>query len=639
MTHVLLIQLPIPQLNFGKQTGNIPLAAACLKQVAEGIPDVAVDILAESIASYLGDAALIQLILSMRPDIIGFSVYSWNVERSLYIVDQLIAHYRPKIIFGGPEITPDNPLIHVPQVDFWVYGEGEAVFRKLLQDQKFWENKCASESVGTTFSTSPSPYLRNMLEPEIENMMLLETQRGCPYRCAFCYYNKSRINQSFVDDDTVLDSIRWAIESSIGELYLLDPSLNIRPGLKSLLKKIRTANPDGRLAIFSEIRAEAVDEDLADLFVEAGFTWFEIGLQSTNPQALKMMNRPTHLKRFLGGAKRLKNRGILPQIDLIVGLPGDDLDGFGKSVDFAARHELCDDIQVFPLSILPGTDFRRRRHELGLCFEPHPPYTVIKSPTFSNDDMLLAFDYAEVRFDAVFHPMPDLDIAWRLDAGKQGAKLVDHMVVLGKDHYISKIFINSARSLSQIEKLAQNLSHPYQIFILADVCDHDHIRSAMEVLTSANPFTPCELIFLEPESLPKTTSLLSAVKLRRPHYLDTEQRFLFPSPGNRAVLFTLVSERSRYRFGGEMQRQVYWWKHALLPQRADLDGLSHLDGVVIDSKVPELALRDWQERFAKCADEIPAICFAQVSTQKRWLLLTAADEYAEKILNLEKPND
>ena len=91
-------------------------------------------------------------------------------------------------------------------------------------------------------------------------------------------------------------------DHEVRELYLLDPSLNVRPGLKNLLEK----------------------------------------------------------------------RGIVPAIDLIVGLPGDDLQGFSRSAGFVVENELQDDVQVFPLSVLPGTDFRLRSNELGLRFEKSP---------------------------------------------------------------------------------------------------------------------------------------------------------------------------------------------------------------------------------------------------------------------------
>ena len=60
MPSVVLSQLPIPCLNFGRRTGNIPLGAACLKQAAQGLPGVLVEILPQPLAAYLGDAALLR---------------------------------------------------------------------------------------------------------------------------------------------------------------------------------------------------------------------------------------------------------------------------------------------------------------------------------------------------------------------------------------------------------------------------------------------------------------------------------------------------------------------------------------------------------------------------------------------------
>lgn len=70
----LLVQLPIPQLNFAKQTGNIPYGGACLKLAADGAGAGTVDLLPESIATYLGDAALMKWIFSRKPDVAGFTV-------------------------------------------------------------------------------------------------------------------------------------------------------------------------------------------------------------------------------------------------------------------------------------------------------------------------------------------------------------------------------------------------------------------------------------------------------------------------------------------------------------------------------------------------------------------------------------
>ncbi len=633
MTCILLVQLPVPRLDYGVQTGNIPLGAAYLKQVAARVPQVQVDILPQSIASYMGDAALLDIVLAHRPDIVGFTVYCWNLERSLYFAKKIKRNYTPRIVFGGPEITPDNPLIGSLDVDFYVYGEGEAVFLKLLQDEKFWEKRRAAEPAGVLFRDSSSPYLKNVLEPEIENVMLLETQRGCPYHCGYCYYNKSHTGLTFADEAYVLQGVKWALDHDVKELYLLDPSLNVRPGLKDLLKKISLINKSRRLEIISEIRAEAIDAPMADLFAAAGFSWFEIGLQSTNARALKIMNRPTDTKRFALGAKLVKERGIVPAVDLIVGLPGDNLQGFSHSVEFVAQNNLYDDIQVFPLSVLPGTEFRSKSHHLGLRFDKSPPYTLIENPQFSNEDMLLALDYAEVRFDVVLYPMPDLDVSWRLGSDSGTAALLDIAVQIGKEKYIAKLQLDSKRPPAELESLARRLTQPYQIFIHSCLRDSDFIKKALRIFSAPNPFTPLEIIFIEPQGMVDSVAFLSAVELQRPHFLDQDQRYLFPGEGNRAVLFSFVTQDATHRFAGDMERQIFWWKKNQFPKMEDFAELSALDGILIDVARSDAEIEMWQDRFAEHAEDIPFISFVDVLLQKRWLLLTAPDDYVAKALN------
>jgi hypothetical protein len=634
-TRALLLQLPIPRLNYGRRTGNIPLGAACLKQAAVGIPGVQVDLLPESAASYLGDSALIEVLVDRAPDLVGFSVFSWNLERSLYAAASLKQACGARIVFGGPEIAPDIGAGRGREVDFFACGEGEVLFRRLLTDPGFWDRRSASMSASGVFRSAPSPYLDGLLEPQLENLMLLETQRGCPYRCGFCRYNKARRGLVFADESLLLRAAAWAVGQGIGEVYLLDPSLNTRPRLKPLLAGLARLNAAGGTSFFSEIRAEAVDGELADLFAAAGFNWFEVGLQSTNPGALKIMNRETDLKRFLRGAQLLKERGITPSVDLIIGLPGDDLAGFMRSVDFVADHGLQEDVQIFPLAVLPGTEFRARSSQLGLRYEPHPPYTVVETATFSREDFLLAYDYAESRFDTVFFPLPDLDVSWRVDRARGFRQAADVWVRLGEGSFLAKLLLNRRRPLRDIRRLARRLTHPYQVLVGPGAGDIDYLREVLGDVSAANPFTPLEVVFFEPRAAPPAKQLLAAVKLKRPHFLDGDLRFLGARPGNRAVLFTLVSQDPDPRFQGDMQRQVYWWQRSALPALDELNAFAGLDGVLIDPPATAREIAEWQDGAGREAAEMHHISFSDVHLQRRWLLRASPGEYAERAMAWE----
>ena len=491
----------------------------------------------------------------------------------------------------------------------------------------FWQKKTAAACADKLFQSNPSPYPAGLLEPEIEDMVLLETQRGCPFRCGYCSYGKSRQHLTFKSAPLLLEAVEWAAVHKHSELYFLDPTLNTRPGIEALLEKIMTVNHRRNLALISEIRADRLDACLADRFAAAGFNWFEVGLQTINPQALDLMNRSTDPARFLAGVSLLNERGISATIDLIAGLPGDNLDGFKRSVDFIVENGLQQDVQVFPLAVLPGTDFRTRSRALGLIFEPEPPYPVMATPSFSGENLLEAFDYAEARLDVNLYPMPGLDIAWR-NPHKAGKWLSpDHYVRPGKRLGLSKLILESVRSISDLQELAQKLTHPYQVFIGPNLNDAAFTARALEILTTANPFTPLEVVFIEPRDVPNTDKLLEAVQLKRPHFLDLDYRYLFPAPGNRCALFTLVTRRQSPRFTGDMQRQVFWWDHPNLPELSDLQRLAELDGILVDSPCPATQLKAWQDLFLPHAAEYLSIGFADVSLQQRWLLLTESESF------------
>jgi hypothetical protein len=161
----------------------------------------------------------------------------------------------------------------------------------------------------------------------------------------------------------------------------------------------------------------------------------------------------------------------------------------------------------------------------------------------------------------------------------------------------------------------------------------NYLKKVLAITTAENPFTPLEIVFFEPAELPRTREVLAALKLSRPHFLDGDLRFLFPKPGNRAVVFTLVSENLKIRFQGEMERQVYWWRKSELP---DLEGFSrfeHLDGVLIDTPASTAAIRRWQDRSATDAAERYHLSFADAALQRRWLLLASPDEYVQKVMD------
>jgi radical SAM superfamily enzyme YgiQ (UPF0313 family) len=450
---VVLVQLPIPPLGPAPIRGNVPLAAAYLKLYAEAnglAPCYHLDILPAGEANTLGDHALVAAILQREPWLVGFTCYVWNIERTLWIAQELKRH-RPdlRIVMGGPEITADNAwVLETATYDFAVIGEGEQTFAQLLNGLR--NAVVPSLPIAGLYvppATGPSrydpgrrpafrtplpdlnqlgsPYVAGILDAADEQMLLLETTRGCVFKCKFCYYPKSYDSQYFLSPEWIRANLHHAREHGAREVFLLDPTLNQRKDFADLLRLLAQGNPDRQFSYFGELRAEGITEQTARLLWQAHFTEVEVGLQSIDPRAQEQMDRKNNLRAFERGVRAMLAEDIQVKVDLIIGLPGDTVDSVRRGLHYLHANGLFRDVQVFNLSILSGTAFRQEAEALGLKYQPRPPYYVLQTPTLRRQDlyelMHEAQDLFQIEFDAQPPPVLEfersagLDRVWHVD--------------------------------------------------------------------------------------------------------------------------------------------------------------------------------------------------------------------------------
>ena len=115
----------------------------------------------------------------------------------------------------------------------------------------------------------------------------------------------------------------------------------------------------------------------------------QIGLQSAHDAVLRNISRSFDPADFEAKILLLHNADVTYGFDLIYGLPGDSLEGFRASLDFAMSL-VPNHLDIFRLSVLPGTRLAETAPALNLEYEACNPYQVIASPTFSRDDIALA---------------------------------------------------------------------------------------------------------------------------------------------------------------------------------------------------------------------------------------------------------
>lgn len=586
---VLLVQLPISPPGPQPVRGNVPLAAGYLKLMArkQGLEDAfAIEILPSGLTNVLGDRGLVEAILAREPWMVGFTCYVWNIERTLWIADRL-KEVRPdlKIIVGGPEITGDNAwVLNRPSVDYAAIGEGEQTFVELLDALRVDSipRKPIDGLAVLPGSAMPrfrvplarldeisSPYLDGILDASEEQLLLLETVRGCRFRCKFCYYPKSYDALYFLSPEKIEANLRHAAERGAREVVLLDPTLNQRTDFADFLRLLARHNPDRRFTYSAELRAEGVTGETASLLQQANFTEVEVGLQSLDSKAQELMHRKVNLAAFERGVKAMLDAGIHVRTDLILGLPGDTPASIRRGIDYLVETHLFSDIQVFQLSILPGTAFRHEAEQLGLVYQSRPPYYVLGTPTLSLEQLYDLMDEAQDAFGIEFDPFPPPALEWET----------------GVDGVVSLLRIDLDESPPRLPS-AEQWAHVLTLWFRSRDLDRHASEAArwVEHALSANPHATLQIV-LEPLGKQRRVSLNTLETLRAACYTTTSYLDLYyslhPNPRLGAKrLIVLLPAGDRAHVGPAWIEQagefasLAWWGGAIAED--DLELHEHL---------------------------------------------------------------
>ena len=332
-------------------------------------------------ADYISEK-LIEKAGNCKGAIFCFSCFVWNVV----ILETAAKILREKgfvCIAGGPEITA-HPSFY-KGFDYTVSGEGEIsvplLIKKIIQLQKT-DKIIISKSPELECMTSP--YLDGMIDPSEYGGVLWELARGCPFKCAYCYESKGEKTVRLFPMEKIKAELDLFAKKKMPQVFVLDPTYNVnKKRAIELLRLIASKTPD--TFYYFEARAEFIDRELAREFTRIPCA-LQIGLQSANEETLKLVNRPFDKKKFIRGLTVLNEEGVTFGLDLIYGLPGESFGSFREGIDFAVSM-LPNNLEIFCLSVLPGTELADIADALGLDYKKEPPYHVVKTKLFSCEDM------------------------------------------------------------------------------------------------------------------------------------------------------------------------------------------------------------------------------------------------------------
>jgi radical SAM superfamily enzyme YgiQ (UPF0313 family) len=329
---------------------------------------------------------VVEKLLAHKPRIIGFGVYIWNVEETTKVV-AMLKRVAPEvvIVLGGPEVSYEPGEQQIVQLaDYLVTGWGDVTFPQLCRQILNGPKPLMKIHAGVQppLTDIALPYKLYTDEDIAHRTLYVEASRGCPFKCEFCLSSLDKTAWPF-ELDAFLAELE-ALHARGARLFkFVDRTfnLNVKSSLKIMqffLDKLE-ANPDDPVFAHFEVVPDHLPDALKDAITRfpPGTLQFEIGIQSFNPEVQALVSRKQNNDKAAENIQWLcEHSHAHLHVDLIAGLPGEDIDSFALGFDklYALRpHE----IQFGILKRLRGTPIIRHTQTYRMVFDPHPPYTIL----------------------------------------------------------------------------------------------------------------------------------------------------------------------------------------------------------------------------------------------------------------------
>ena len=299
---------------------------------------------------------------------------------------------------GGPHVANQAHKVFTTcsAVDVVVNGEGERVFLNLLRARsrgleveelpavRGISFRSQDGSVTTTaeeprievLDEIPSPFLTGALHMFDQagnfrfDVALMETNRGCPYKCAFCYWGGA-IGQKVrsFSRERLREEIEFFARRGVHDIVLCDANFGMLGQDESFVEDLIKARerfgfPRNLEASWAKNKSKTfrgIVRKMKDAKFKSTFT---LALQTLNDNALVAMQRKNmKLNAWEELAAWLKSEGLECYAELIWGAPGETYESFLEGYDRLADH--VSRIATYPMLLIPNTEYSENRERHG----------------------------------------------------------------------------------------------------------------------------------------------------------------------------------------------------------------------------------------------------------------------------------
>lgn len=342
-----------------------------------------------------------------HPDVVCVSCYIWNLSFVKELMADLIK-ILPGADFwaGGPEVSYDAEKFLTENSEFKgvMVGEGEETFKELAgyyveknpQDLKNMTGICYRDGDQIIHNgwrqimdLSSIPFIYKDLSEFKNRIIYYESSRGCPFSCSYCLSSIDK-KLRFRDTETVKKELQFFIDNKVPQVKFVDRTFNCKHDHAMAIWKYINEHDNGVTNFHFEISADLLrEEELQEMStMRPGLIQLEIGVQSTNPDTIKVIHRTMDFEKLKGIVDRIHSFGNIHQhLDLIAGLPYEDYDSFRHSFNdvYALKPQ---QLQLGFLKVLKGSHMMEMCKEYGIVYKTQEPYEVLSTKWLDYDHVL-----------------------------------------------------------------------------------------------------------------------------------------------------------------------------------------------------------------------------------------------------------
>ncbi|MEC7987919.1 MAG: radical SAM protein [Myxococcota bacterium] len=381
------LRVTVAQFEGIENTPALPLAAGVIVATAKKNPLIASRVRFDIVVPRRPLKEVVEHLKSS--DLLGFSLYPWNYEYSLAVIENLHSEFPEiPIVLGGPSLPKREDAVAMflrkhPAITYLILGEAEHNFSRFLcaflnedplekipslayrNGDQIQINSLASRV--KDFSQTSSPYLDGTFEtllqtyPGFFQMGVLETNRGCPFLCTFCDWSITRKVMEY-PLERIYQEIDWLIEKGFSNLCIIDANFGIRKRDADIAaylakKKEQTGKP-GFCYFYLTKNNHQRNWNTIETFNKAGIhCCVGLAVQDFDDAVLKAIRRDKMQSMETIQLRDIcAQKGIPTRNELILGLPKQTYSSFVQTLLQAMPPHPKHDFIIFLCRLLQNTE-------------------------------------------------------------------------------------------------------------------------------------------------------------------------------------------------------------------------------------------------------------------------------------------